>query len=281
MVRPLIDCLCDASDTKAWRRKAGLQQEVGRNWKPISTCADQVRCTQRQKPDPERAEAWKVSNPGFKLTDCTMYVKNVIAYGYKEAGDNATAAHVRDPKMSLSLFQFLVDQKGWTGIYWNPDVLRPGDGNPDHVDTYITVMRPPGHYRVTWQSTTIDVKVVADHVVNFKRTAVGGTLAYRKRLADVGLTDPAPTMDLFRALNRVRFGAVLGEAGRHLALLMSGQAYDVNYFMGPNARFLYGKESFEKWAKTWCSGIVVVPPGEWARAKGTSSGTARGTGRIP
>jgi hypothetical protein len=261
--------LCDARDTQAWRGKAGLAREVGRNWRPISTCAASVHCA-HQKPDAARAEAWLRSNPGYKLTDCTIYVKNVIAYAYKQVGDNAAADHLQAPKVGLSLFSFLVKEKGWTGIYWNPDVLRPSDGNPDHVDSYITVMRPPGHYRVEWRGTKIDVQVSADRVLNFKRTATRTAQPYRKRLADAGLADPAPTTHLFHALNRVRFGAVLGEAGRHLALLMSGVAYEVNYFAGPNERLLYSKKPFERWAAEWCSGIVVVPPGEWARAKGAS-----------
>jgi hypothetical protein len=274
MVRPLIHYLSEARNVREWRKKAGLQREVGRNWKDISTCAGQTRCARRQEPDPVRAEAWK--NAGYKLTDCTIYVKNVISYAYEQIGDSTTAALLRAPKMGLSLFQFLVDKKGWTGIYWNPDVLRPRDGDPDHVDTYITVMRPPGHYHVEWKRTKIDIKVNKDHVVNFEPTPKDEAQPFRKRLKDAGLSNPAPTTDLFRALTQVRFGAVLGSAGWHLALLMSGQAYDVYYFAGPNAKNLYGKEPFKKWASSWCSGVVVVPPGEWEWAK-SSSATPTGT----
>jgi hypothetical protein len=240
-------------------------REVGRNWSPISTQPG-AACWER-RPDQSKAQAWLATNPGFKLTDCITYAKNVIEWAYRQQGDVATANRV--PRLGISLFEFLVNEKDWKGIYWNCDVSRPKDGQVHHVDAYIKVKKT-GRYKIAGKYT-LDVPITAS-VLQFKPTSSAvQPRHYRSRISSQGLTLPVVTTGLLRNLKRARFGVILGKAGDHNALLLSGVVYEVNYCVGPNSPYLYHRGPFEKWAETWGSGIVVVAPGEWASAASSAA----------
>jgi len=260
----LLDRLCKGA--REWQT-IRPRQVAGRNWRPVSTAPLQ-RCSIR-RPDPAKEKAWLVANPGLELTDCITYVRNVIEWAYRQIGDNSTAERL--PK-GLKLYEFMVKEKGWKGIYWNCDVARPREADPkyaiDEVDAYISVKKT-GHYRPAGRYQ-IDVPIHA-LVVQFKPTSP----SLRPRHYSTRLTAPdkgnlpLPTLDpaLLAAFKRVTFAAILGKAGDHNALLLSGSVYEVNYCVGPGNPGLYYNGPLEKWAETWGSGIAVAPPGEWARAR--------------
>lgn len=245
---------------------------VGANYPDISTAPGKT-CDAR-RPDPAKAKAWLAANPGHHLIDCLSYAKRVVEWAYRRNGDAATADSLPN---GLKILEFLVREKGWKGIFWSTDVVRPRkeykrdpatgavvekwENYTDYVDSYIKATQ--GHYSPAGKYK-IDVPVVAC-VVQFNPTPrASQSKQYPSRLSAAGLSVPAPNPALLQKLKRVRFGVVAGKGGDHNALLLSGLIYEVNYCVGPNSSALYHHGSFDDWAEQWGPGLVVAPASEWS-----------------
>lgn len=263
----LIEALCKGA--KDWNsiRPHG----VGANFAEISS-APHRECPSR-RPDATRAEAWLAANPGHHLVDCLSYARNVVEWAYRQTGDSPTANSL---PMGLKILEYLAKTKGWKGIYWSQDVVRPRkeykrdpatrarvekwENHTDYVDSYINAVK--GHYSPAGRYK-IDVPVVAC-VVQFKPTPPSSqSRSYPSRLAAAGIAVPVASAALLQKLKRIRFGIVAGKGGKHNALLLSGIIYEVNYCVGPGSPALYHHGPFDAWAENWGPGIVVAPPSEW------------------
>jgi hypothetical protein len=73
---------------------------------------------------------------GKEKTDCIMYVIKTLSKAYAQVGDADAVKAVRSLYEDGShLAKYLVEERDWTGYYWNPDVRHPRDNDSEHPST--------------------------------------------------------------------------------------------------------------------------------------------------
>lgn len=193
------------------------------------------------------------ANPGKTPTDCITYVINVVSYAFDKNGDATAAAKVRTlGKYGTELAAYLVNDKGWKGVYINPDVNHPRDKEFEHVKTYKDVMAKAPYY-----------KIPIDHVVvNYAPTRASDPKFVS--FAGQGMAKDPTTLESgpIAELRKIKFGVGVSRGGRHTWLFSSGQIYEVHWDkVGPDLYEWTDIVDFE-----WLSGAIVFPPDAYAAA---------------
>jgi len=167
----------------------------------------------------------------------------------------------------VDLCRYLWCYYNWKAIYWNPDVVHPHDGNQDHVTIYITAAT-----KNVYHYLDIPLGVL---VVQYNPTPKSPNVTdYREKLPKEALKkipNEQEAENRLKILERVKFAFVTAEAGVHSALLLSGKIYEAHWATPPGRPNLYTISDFRSWkpteGKLWCSGLIMIPPGEWERAQ--------------
>jgi len=84
------------------------------------------------------------------VTNCVIYVYNVLSYIYSQLVRNDVVADLKTmfPRQDgMQLAKYLVGQ-GWKAHYWNPDVYKPRDGDPEHKMSFLGAVNKGEYYDV-------------------------------------------------------------------------------------------------------------------------------------
>lgn len=188
------------------------------------------------------------SHPGKTPTDCITYVINVLKYAFEKSGDKASAEKVSKlGEYGTELAAYLVKEHNWKGIYYNPDINHPRDGNVEHVYSYYKKLLHSKQYY------TIPITYL---VINYKPTPkTNGNYKSFSRIG--GSKDPTTkTVSQLERLKKVKFAVGVSRGGKHLWLFSFGKLYEVHWDkIGSD---LYGATDLEDYS--WLSGALVVPP---------------------
>ncbi|MFC1749685.1 hypothetical protein ACFL2V_12865 [Pseudomonadota bacterium] len=182
----------------------------------------------------------------YKSTDCITYALNVISHAFENTGNPAAAKKVwKLGKHGTELAKYLVESHNWKGVYINPDVIHPADGDDEHAFTSHLASKTCKYYKIPLEYKVINYSVTPKTGPEF------GTVNRRK-----GVT-PLNTVDI-KSLDLVNFGFGVSRGGRHTWLFSAGKVYEVHWDeIGVN---LYEASPIRTYQ--WLSGVIVVPPGQ-------------------
>ncbi len=241
------------------------------------------KCVRRRRSEPWLCETFESpEGTKYKTTDCATYVREVLGYAFRQVG-NPVAATAQARHGGYGLIKYLVNSLGWDAVYWNPDVLRPADGNPIHPFSYIIAVKGElktgkAHYQYSRKNIYVplynkrgDFIDIKDMVVQYKPNSTGKTFRTAFTVWN-NISVPPPSRVKLKVFKKVKFGVVCANAGLHNALIIEGKVYEAHWKAGPTDRNdpLYGTVDFEDWkngSDPWSSGVLATPAGGWADAQ--------------
>ncbi|MGH1342755.1 MAG: hypothetical protein ACRBN8_14435 [Nannocystales bacterium] len=172
---------------------------------------------------------------GASLTksSCVVWAMECAEYAFEKVGRGAVWNQIatvtrRNQLKGTFLIRELI-AKGWTGIYWNPDVTDTSDS--EHSYSAHIARTKKTYYKLA----------VSDMVVDYRRKP--------------------PNMTGIDKLDKVPFWVGCARGGRHV---FCGTGANVSEFhwdydaTQPNAMELVALKEYE-----WMSGILAVPPTVW------------------
>jgi hypothetical protein len=193
--------------------------------------------------------------PGKTPTNCITYVINVLKYAFEKSGDKVAAEEVvKLGEYGTKLAAYLVNSHYWTGIYYNPDVSHPRDGDVEHPYSYYKkVVLSKQYYTIPISYWVIDYKPTPNINPNYKTfSGIGGSKDPTKK--------DESQLDM---LKKITFAVGVSRGGKHTWLYSSGKVYEVHWDeIGAD---LYEASNFEEYP--WLSGALVVPPDALSAAK--------------
>jgi hypothetical protein len=194
-------------------------------------------------------------HPNKKATDCITYVINVLKYAFDQTGDKAAAEQVANlGRYGTKLAAYLVKTHQWKGVYYNPDVNHPSDGQLEHPYSYFK--------KANLSKVYYDIPI-SHMVINYSPTPA--TNPHLKSFSSLGgIKDPTvKESKQLDELKKIPFAVGLSRGGMHTWLYSTGSIYEVHWDrIGSD---LYEATNFEDYA--WLSGALVVPPDAAAAAK--------------
>ncbi len=190
-----------------------------------------------QKIDPEKYGS-------YKATNCITYVLNVLNHAFKSVGDSASGQQVWTlGERGTELAKYLVEKHGWHGIYINPDVNHPLDGDSEHPYSSFLAKKNCRYYKIPLKY----------RVINYNPTPEDHP-AFQQLNDHLGLTQL--NAEDIAGLEQVQFGFGISRGGMHTWLYASGKVYEVHW----NA---IGADLYEATPLRdfpWLSGAIVTPP---------------------
>lgn len=180
--------------------------------------------------------------------DCTTFVLEVLKEAFTAAGApeewnrilNEAVKNSGGKFKGLELLKSL-QKTGWTGIYWNPDTKHPVDDDSEHPYSAYVAQK-----KGTYYGLTIDPE---RSVLNYRPT---------EYLEDGQVETPIDSSGI-DSLKDIPFGVVAARGGRHMALIINGEVYEVHWSTPATSQNVISNEPLSEWA--WLSGVVLVPPG--------------------
>jgi len=188
----------------------------------------------------------KLSNPTkYKdsvSSDCITMAIWVLKYAFEQTGRPAISSKVGTlGEKGTELAKYLIGQQNWTGIYYNPDVNHPLDGDGEHISSYYNQVKKTCSY-------SVDKVPVGHHVINYQPSG---------RIVTTYLKATTKTTIDYDLFKQIPFGLGMSRGGMHVWLFSYGKVYeshwDKEYLDG-----LYTAMPLNQFP--WLSGIVVVPP---------------------
>ena len=193
------------------------------------------------------------SHPDKKPTDCITYVINVLKHAFEKDGRKPVAEKVAKlGKKGTELAAYLVKEQKWTGIYYNPDVNHPRDGDVEHPFSRKKTLESKQYYTIPISYFLINYKPTPKSDPKYKSfTGLGGS----KEPTEVDETQ-------LEMVNLIKFAYGVSRGGKHTWLYSFGKIYEVHWDkIGAD---LYEATNLEDFA--WLSG-ALVPPDALAAAK--------------
>ena len=190
--------------------------------------------------------------PGTKTTDCTEYVVEILRQSFAAAGQSAMFDKIMGIAKQKSgstgfkgieLLKALQGELGWTGIYFNPDVAHPGDGDDEHPYTAYLARAKGSYYGVEVDPS----KSILDYDPSLEYTGRG----YVSRGTELNEQS-------IEAINDIEFGIIAARGGRHMAVIVDGDVYEVHWSSPSTSDGLITAKPLEDWA--WMSGVILRPP---------------------
>ncbi len=173
--------------------------------------------------------------------DCTTFVLEVIGQAFRAAGledewmtifEAAVENSGEGGFKGIELMKALQEHGGWQGAYFNPDVSHPRDASDEHPYSAYLAEKNGSYYGVG-----------IDHmVVDYEPTYGSKTVE-----DEAGL----------EWLKGVPFGVVAARGGKHMAMIVDGDIYEVHWYTGEWSKDVITQEGFESWE--WLSGAIVFP----------------------
>ncbi len=97
----------------------------------------------------ELKKAYPEKYKDLQATDCITYVLNVLSHGFRQVGDDGSAKEVwKYGERGVDLAKYLVTDHSWRGIYINPDVAHPRDGDSEHSYTSFLARKKCQYYGI-------------------------------------------------------------------------------------------------------------------------------------
>lgn len=192
------------------------------------------------------------SHPSKTPTDCITYIINVLKYAFEKSGNPAAAAKVGTlGQYGTKLATYLTNQHKWKGVYYNPDVNHPSDGQLEH---------PFSHYKKVLTSKQYYGIPISHTVINYNPTPKSH--GQYKSFSGIGGSKALTALDVtnFNELKKIKFGVGVSRGGQHTWMFSLGKVYEVHWAsVGAD---LYEASNLETYA--WLSGAIVIPPDTFA-----------------
>ncbi|HEY5704136.1 MAG TPA: hypothetical protein VIS96_01015 [Terrimicrobiaceae bacterium] len=196
----------------------------------------------------------KAQHPDKKPTDCITYVINVLKHAFEKDGRKPVAQKVAQlGKKGTELAAYLVNEQKWTGIYYNPDVNHPRDGDLNHTFSRKVALESKKYYTIPLSYWLINYRPTPETDPKYQSfSGVGGS----KEPTKLDQTQ----LQMFQ---KVKFAYGVSKGGKHVWLYSLGTIYDVHWDkIGAD---LYKATKFEDFE--WLSGALVAPPDALAAAR--------------
>jgi hypothetical protein len=183
-------------------------------------------------------------DPSVVRHDCTTFILEVLSQAFLAAGMEETYEQVlkraietsgSDGLKGLDLMKAL-QEEGWRGGYFNPDVNHPADADDEH---------PYSHYLAKEKGTYYGMEV--DPALIFTN--------YRPAYSSETERDESVTA----ALENIEFAVLAARGGSHMAVLVKGQVYEVHWGAAASSVNVITHEALVDW--NWLSGGLLLPPG--------------------
>lgn len=124
------------------------------------------------------------AHPGKTPTDCITYIINVLKYAFEKSGDKAISDKVAKlGEYGTKLAAYLVNNQNWKGVYYNPDVNHPRDGNLEHPFSYYKkVILSKQYYTIPMTYWVINYKPTPKTHPSYKNfSGIGGSKELSKQ----------------------------------------------------------------------------------------------------
>jgi len=144
-------------------------------------------------------------------SDCITFAIWVLKDAFKKTGNLAAASRVGQLGFKgTELAKYLITELHWHGVYYNPDVNHPLDGEGEHIVSYYNQVKKNCKYSVA--------KVPVSHkVVNYNPSAT-------KVTSYLGLTKK-DTVDL-EIFKKIPFGIGMSRGGQHVWVFSYGKVFE-------------------------------------------------------
>jgi hypothetical protein len=202
--------------------------------------------------DNEVGSEFKGARKNRAITNCVIYVFNVLSYGLEKLGRKEVVKQLKVmfPRQDgMELSKYLVTL-GWKAHYWNPDVFKPRDGLSEHIVSFQKALSSGQYYGVTLSGL-----IVGYNKQEKTRTEHRGWIWPFGEDVKVSTEDPA-NVAVFNDLKKVKFAVGINKGGTHCFLMSYGEVIEVHW--ADEGAKLYGKTDF--YGYEWNSGILITPP---------------------
>lgn len=177
----------------------------------------------------------------FISSDCIIMAIWVLKYAFEKVGKSEVASKVGTlGEKGTSLAKYLISHHSWKGVYYNPDVNHPLDGDGEHTFSYYNQVKKKCEYSVARVP-------VSRKVINYKPN---------KEKVNQYLNLTEKTMINYTLFKKVPFGLGISRGGSHVWLYSYGQVIESHWNSIGND--LYSKKTFSEFP--WLSGVIVIPP---------------------
>lgn len=187
--------------------------------------------------------------PDVRATDCIEWGLEHVGAAYRSAGKAERWQEIHKEvsstgKKATDLAR-LLQEDGWEGVYFNPDVANPFAGPTDNGTEHLATARTAAK-----KGTYYGLKV-HHHVLNYRPTADAAQPTSRD-------------MTGLELLKEIPFFFGLARGGKHAFVGSYGEISEVHWDGQPVNRHLMSEVPLEKF--DWLSGLLLVPPKSWPRS---------------
>jgi hypothetical protein len=185
--------------------------------------------------------------------DCTTYVLKILeaAFTAKNKAADWTAVFAEAQRLSAgalkgtAVLQALVSKAGWKAVFWSPDPRNPAPNLGKPFDS-----EAPFAYQ----------KVQSDGVY------YGIPVEKAQSVVDYHPTSPTKqeSMEQLDKLRMAPLAVIAARGGDHMTLLLHATVYEVHWERPVTDKNVIEATPLEQWG--WRSGVVVVPPDDYAAA---------------
>lgn len=174
-------------------------------------------------------------------SDCITMAIWVLKYAFEKTGKPQVASKVGTlGEKGTELAKYLINNHNWNGIYYNPDVNHPRDGDGEHIFSYYNQVKKKCYYSVS--KVPINRKVI-NYVPSEKKVSTHLDLTQKK------MTD-------YNLFKKIPFGLGISRGGTHVWLYSYGKAIESHW--SSVGKGLYTEKQFLHYG--WLSGVIVTPP---------------------
>lgn len=212
-------------------------------------------------PEDEVGSEFSGDKRGRSITNCIIYVSNVLIYGHEKIGRADRKADIeqigKKEQDGIKLAKFLVGQIGWKAHYWNPDVEHPRDGGDEHPFSYKKALRTQTYYGIPLSGLIVDYnKQNKDSKTVWVPSPVIVPVLPITVPIPMPVTVPADNLRILERVSQVKFAFGIARGGYHTFLFSYGEVFEVHW--NQEGAKLYGRTPFKDYE--WLSGALIVPP---------------------
>lgn len=201
-------------------------------------------------PEDEVGSEFSGDKRGRAITNCIIYVSNVLIYGHTKIGRSDRNEKIKQigkvQQDGSKLANYLVREIGWKAHYWNPDTDFNGDRS-EHLVSYKQVLNK-SHYLPNSSNLPI-----SGLVVNYNKrdktakriwvpTPVTVPISPIPLPIPVPVNVPADNTAILEKLSQVKFAFGIARGGTHTFLFSYGEVFEVHW--AQEGAKLYGKVVF-------------------------------------
>jgi hypothetical protein len=194
----------------------------------------------------------------LKVGSCIEYVLEACQLGHEKTLSSKDWAFIKGHMvkgMGMAIGEGFA-KAGWMGVYFNPDVKHPFDGNTEKHNYTYAIAKSKRRYQAvdTRDNNRLYKFSVKQLVINYAPTTV-----YENGTIETNVT-PQDTTQINK-LKQVPFGVVNVSGGTHTALFSKGYIYEIHWDKSHTDPVLFERTLLENWG--WLSGAIQIPEGTW------------------